>query len=89
MRELQSEEREVEAQASMYVIQLKRRSFVKGQVWTDKFVILCYFCIVKYMKYVMVECVYLTTQYFQIYLCKCLLPLQLSERTRTHKFITV
>ena len=37
----------------------------------------------------MVECVYLAAQYFQIYLCKCLLPLQLSERTRTHKNLTV
>ena len=32
--------------------------------------------------------VYLAAQYFQSYLCKCLLQLQLSERTRIHIFLT-
>ena len=32
--------------------------------------------------------VYLAAHFLQIYLCKCCLQLQLSERTRIHKFLT-
>ena len=35
----------------------------------------------------MVECMFIWPHiFFQIYLCKCLSQLRLSERTRTHKF---